>query len=345
MPKVSYTLLEGPHEGPKEGEKEEEPLPTDRMELMKLVAQQDNEVEELKMKAKQLRSKHHGDHDDWATRIENLEAHLLSAKLQPVADAKDMLPEDPPLPPDLVPNGLLQEFADRATCPELFPETEEEKEEENQRRLELKSQALGLPTIADLALPEGSKIVDIRLIDPGHVDERFRAERRAEAKKPPQIEPPSLQGRIIDSNYALLPSPYHPVGQFAQMGLLNNMYPIDRAPMSYENLFQSTWPGAQEQWYTAYADYFAARRFPPQMFPEGRWEMDVDKGKPVYGVQWRSTPGGDNMAAVGIDLNRDGFSDMTFVGKDLNHDGVPDMLQVHPAVRMAQDACSKVFPY
>jgi len=353
MPKVSYRLLEGPHEEPKEGEA---PTTTDRETLMKMVAQQDRQVQDLKLMSKQLRSKQHGDHDDWQKRVEDLEAHILSAKLKPVADGRDLLPSASAVPLfNVVPNGLLQEYADRVSSAELIEtECEEEgfdlAERDEQEALELKSLAMGLPALADMDLPEGAKIVDIRLVAPGHIEQQMRLERKQERQKakqcgPPRLEPPTLQGRIIDSNYALTPSPYHPVGQFTQMGLLDNLYPIDRAPMSYENCFDATWPGAEEKWYTAYADHYDSRRFPPQMFPQANWEMDCDRGQPVFNRQWCTRPIGDPMAAVGVDTNRDGFADMVVVGKDLNRDGIPDYLQVPPAVRLAQDICSKIFPY
>merc|ERR1719446_1821478 len=128
------------------------------------------------------------------------------------------------------------------------------------------------------------------------------------------------------------------------MGLLTNLYPIDRAPIKYENLFQSTWPGAEAMWYQTYSDHFACRKF-PAYFPEATWERDVDRGQNVRNVQWRAQPSGDHMAAVGVDVTGDGFADVTVVGKDKNMDGIPDVLQVNPMVRLSQNVCSKIFPY
>merc|ERR1712232_218663 len=99
--------------------------------------------------------------------------------------------------------------------------------------------------------------------------------------------------------------------------------------------------------YTAYGDYFDARKFPCGLYPEVRYETAADQGrKLVRNVQWRAGgPEEEAMAAVSLDLSGDGFADVTVVGKDRNHNGIPDFLEVNPVVRAAQTACSKVFPY
>merc|ERR1719506_3466695 len=146
--------------------------------------------------------------------------------------------------------------------------------------LNMESMALGLPPVQSLGLPEGAKIVDIRLVEAGHgsVLRRVLTEQRDRMlQKPPPLPVPTVRGRVQDSNFVLTPSPLHPVGPAAQMGLLKNLYPFDRAPMSYENVFESTWPGAQEAWYTTYSDYFDARKFPAVYQPEVTYERDVDR--------------------------------------------------------------------
>lgn len=298
------------------------------------------------MQAKTLRSKQHGDHDDWVRRVEDLEAHVLSAKLVPVASGKDAMPPPMPVPNDLVPNGLLQEFKDRTTAEEVYMDKtpEEEEEEKEQQELTMKSLELGLPSLYQLGLPKGAKIIDIRLVEPNVCQQQWKVDRRRLARPPPPQQP-TLKGRIMDSNWALTPSPYHPVGPAAQMGLLQNLYPVDRCPVNLENVFQSTWPGAEEKWYQAYADSGQSRAF-PALYPEATFERDVDKGgRIVRNVQWRSAPAGENMAAIGVDVDGDGFADITVVGKDLNYDGVPDILEVPAWQRLAQGACSRIFPY
>lgn len=341
MSRVSYREIVG-----SEKEEMEDPIPRGKEELIRYCQQQDEKIQELKVKAGQLRAKQHGDHDKWVRRVEDLEAHVLSAKLKPVAAGKDAARKPPEIPQDLTPNGLLQEFADRTTAAEINEDMtpDEEDEYNDQLALVAKSEQLGLPSIEQLGLPEGSKIIDIRMVDGGFVRHQMRQERQRMMQQPPPVQPPSLRGRIYDSNMALTPSPLHPVGPVSQMGLLQNLYPIDRCPIDTENVFQASWPGAEEQWYTAYGDYFQSRQFPTALYPEANWERDVDRGRNVRNVQWRSEPSGDHMASIGVDLNNDGFADVVVVGKDKNFDGVPDILQVNPGLRMAQNVCSKIFP-
>jgi len=286
QPRVSYRVRESGGEE----ESKEEPIPTDKAELIRYLQNQDDKVIELKMKCKELREHHHGNHDEWKRRVEELEAHVLSAKLKPVADGNAAVPRAPHIPLDMTPNGLLQEFRMRTTAEDVADRMtiQEQQEEEEQRELAMQSQMLGLPSIQQLALPEGSKIIDIRLVD-GVMSRRYMKEQMEssgqQVGQPQAMPPPSLKGRIYDSNMALTPSPYHPVGPVSQMGLLQNLYPIDRAPMSYDNVFESAWPGAEEQWYTAYGDYQTARDY-PQMQAEVFWERDVDRGNLVRNVRY-----------------------------------------------------------
>lgn len=354
-PRVSYRVIEEAHDINAQDSPEEPEIPSDKEELIRFCQHQDHQIHELKMQAKQMRAKQHGDHDDWAKRIADLEAHVLSSKLKPVAHGADAAPPPPPIPSDLVPNGLLTEFRDRVPG-ESFREQMnltpwEEDRMYRQMDMNMESMRLGLPSIQQLGLPEGSKIIDIRLVEGNIIRQLMKAEaqERARMSMNPQLQqaqmpPPTLTGRIYDGNHCLTPSPLHPVGPAAQMGLLQNVYPIDRCPISYENVMQTTWPGAQEQWYTAYGDYFQGRKF-PATFPETKVERDVDRGKNVRNTMWRTTPSGDHMAAIGLDVNGDGWADVTVVGKDKNFDGVPDILQVNPLLRMSQNVCSRIFPH
>jgi len=353
MPRVSYRVLDEDEAK----ELEEDPLPKDRDELIRYCQRQDEEIEELKMKAKQLRAQTHGDHDDWVKRLEQLEAHVLSSKLRPVKHGKDALNEPAPPPQDLPPNGLLQEMAERRYADEVFEDMTpwEEHKMFEQMDLNMESMRLGLPTIQQMGLPEGSEIVDIRLVEGWYLRQFLRSSFKQMQQmstmgpggpmtnpiKPP---PPTMLGRVHDSNYMLTPSPLHPVGPVSQMGLLKNLYPIDRAPIDYENVFQTSWPGQEQMWYQGYGDMFDGRKF-PQKFAEVSYERDVDKGRTVRNVQWRSQPSGERVASVGVDVDGDGFADITVVGKDKNMDGIPDILQVNPMWLLAQNACSKVFRY
>lgn len=298
QPRVTYRVRESGEE-----EAKEEPIPTDKAELIRYLQNQDDKVIELKNKCKELREHHHGNHDEWQRRVEELEAHVLSAKLKPVADGDAAVPRAPHIPLGMTPNGLLQEFRMRTTAEDVADKMtiQEQREEEEQRELAIQSQMLGLPSIQQLALPHGSKIIDIRLVD-GVMSRRYMKEQierdefttgygattshsAHQAGKPRAMPPPTLKGRIYDSNMALTPSQYHPVGPVSQMGLLQNLYPIDRAPMNYESVFESAWPGAEEQWYTAYGDFQQARDA-PKMKPEVTWERDVDRGDLVRNVRY-----------------------------------------------------------
>lgn len=290
QPRVSYRVRESGEE-----ESREEAIPTDRAELIRYCQNQDNKIDELKMKTKELRETHHGNHDEWRKRVEELEAHVLSAKLKPVADSSSAVPRAAHIPLDMTPNGLLQEFRMRTTAEDMADRMtiQEQREEEEQRELAIQSQMLGLPSIQQLALPEGSKIIDIRLVDSKARPEVLRMmrphmeESHGQHVQPQAMPPPSLKGRIYDSNMALTPSPYHPVGPVSQMGLLQNLYPIDRAPINYSNVFESAWPGAEEQWYTAYGDYQVARDYPScGLRQEAIWERDIDRGTVVRNVRY-----------------------------------------------------------
>lgn len=288
QPRVSYRVRGS---GEEEEEPNEERIPTDKAELIRYLQNKDHKVTELKMKCKELREHHHGNHDEWKRRVEDLEAHVLSAKLKPVADGNAAVPQAPHIPLGRTPNGLLQEFRMRTTAEDVadMMTIQEQREEEEQRELAMQSQMLGLPSIQQLALPEGSKIIDIRLVDGvmsrRYMKEQHEMESSRPVGQPEAMPPPSLKGRIYDSNMALTPSPYHPVGPVSQMGLLQNLYPIDRAPMNYDNVFESAWPGAEEQWYTAYGDYQTARDY-PKMEQEVSWERDVDRGNLVRNVRY-----------------------------------------------------------
>jgi len=331
------------------GNAKSRPAGPDKAQLAQQIRQKDQQIRELEQRAQQLRHKAHHFHDDWQRRIEMLEAHILHAKLHPVT-LEEAIAEERELPAmNIVPNGLLKEFEDKAVVEENDDEEEEDEEEQREQEeaedLARLSAALELPALWEY--PPNSRIVDIRLVEGPDEDEYQwmplmppRRQRREAEMEPP----PTLQGRIFDSNWAFTPSPYHPVGVMAQNGLVNKLYPIDRAPISYEDVFQSSWPGANEAYWTAYADYFGSRRFPGR-YREVWPDRDCDRGvENLRNVQWRTgPPRRENVAAMPVDVNRDGFYDVVVVGRDANNNGIPDAMEIPRYQRKVVNACAKVF--
>jgi hypothetical protein len=332
-----------------------------RARLLEQVQQQSERIEELQQQQSSLRKAAKPNPQELSHRLQALEHQFLSAQILPYTskkELKEMTGGDAGYS-NTVPNGLLQEFWDRANIidddieEELPPGKERARVE--QERLEQISMDLGLPTLPELELPEGSKIIDIRKVvapDLG-MDGQINWLSVNPDEEDVKVEPPTLHGKMHISNYLMMPSPYHPVGPVSRMQLdgkklLTNLYPIDRAPISYENVFESPMSGAPtfnlpESEYKAYADFFESRRF-PNMYCEGTWESDADRGAPVYSRVWRTQPP-EQLAAAAVDLNSDGFADAVVVGRDKDKDGIPDILQIPKAQRVLVNACSSIFPH
>mmetsp|Transcript_12527 Transcript_12527/g.20642 ORF Transcript_12527/g.20642 Transcript_12527/m.20642 type:complete len:491 (-) Transcript_12527:7-1479(-) len=337
----------------------------EREELIRLVEYQEQMIAQFRETAKRMPERNVPINHQLVNRLDHLEAKILASKLVPVASAEELVPPAKLPDPNRVPNGLLQEFWHRDLVDDNGGDgddddgEEDDDERKEQRELERLSMLLGLPTIAQLGLPEDSKIVDIRQVEAPDVPEYRRMPMMPlvlehQRQPPPMPPPPILRGRIYDSNYAYVPSPYHPVGPLSKMvvdgkPLLQNLYPIDRAPIKYQDVFANPVRGAPmftpcEKAYKAYADFYEARQC-PQRFSETSWDRDVDRDTDVRNVKWRVTPHIEPTAARAVDVSGDGYADVIVVGVDKNATGVPDVLQVPPIQKQVTKACAAIFPY
>lgn len=259
--------------------------PSVKSQLREEIRQRDAQIRQLTEKARELR-RHKGGHSgDLLRRLQQLEAHLLTAKVVPTESRREMVPA--PMWPVQEPL-TLEEMEELHKHSSLLDGGDEDDDEESDDDL------IGLPALPPLPpLPDGARLADVRIVKgpqmpPGGIVVPIPPP--PPPPPPAALPPPVLQGQLIDSNYALTPSPYHPVGPWAQSGLLSNVYPITRPPPNCANeVLERRLPeAAPEQQWTAYADFFDARRFPTG-YREQFLDYIPDEGLHLN-RQWRAAP-------------------------------------------------------
>lgn len=232
-------------------------------------------IEGLLPKAQQLRARHHQMYHGLAKRLEDLEAHFFTAQLEPVDHGTEthhhhLPPEESQRPP----LGLQASFAKQAHVLRA--------EEEKRREQDL----IGwLDDVAPLPpLPWGSKVVQARVVDGPDADfERppglWPWEQALMPPPKPPAPPPRAQGRIVDANAVLMPSPCHPIGQYRQMGFCENLYPVTPPPFPHLHygVLNTPYPRANERHYEAPVDFFNARGCPPMWWQSVPDESDLGR--------------------------------------------------------------------
>jgi len=225
-------------------------------------------IEGLLPKAQQLRARHHEMYNGLAKRLEDLETHFFTAQLEPVDHGTETHHHFPP-ESQKPPIGLQASFAKQAHVLRA--------EEEKRREQDL----IGwLDDVAPLPpLPWGSKVVQARVVDGPDADfehppKLWPWEQALMPPPKPPPPPPRAQGRIVDANAVLMPSPCHPIGQFRQMGFCENLYPVTPPPFPHLHygVLNTPYPRANERHYEAPVDFFNARGCPPMW-----WQIVPDE--------------------------------------------------------------------
>lgn len=297
----------------------------DKAELIRQITAQNAAIEGLRAEARKLRSRGSGSHDQVEARIQELEAKLLRCRLIPVDH--DISLEAQMKQQKVSDEHLRQEFSRQQALeiteypPNYGTDEEDEEEEKRKEQEELveKQMKYGMqPVPYPMQEYMKAKVVDVRVHNvPAEMMERYfedkherqeLPERKDPYMYPQRPPPPILQGRIIDSNALLTPSPYHVMGPTTLAGFNNNVYPITRPPVPVEDVLETSWAGAHEPTYRAYADFYQSRAFPPgycervyEVMPhqgsssEHFWKMmagvDDHEKRGVYGEhRWFTSP-------------------------------------------------------
>jgi hypothetical protein len=219
---------------------------SEKARLIGEIRRRDDQLGGLRAEAERLREQHEALLAAFTERAATLESRLLHGHVEAVRGAP---PQGRPLPPEFArPQRLVVE-------------------QELQRREAARQAALIDPTI-----PPGGRVVSVVYRGAGGLEDLPPTAPPQEAPAPKEKETPTImgEGRLLNSNFVMTPSPHHPMSWLNTQGQMGSIYPISRPPMG-NYLLQGIFPSfirpspefhPQEGTWTREANFFTRRDWP-----------------------------------------------------------------------------------